>query len=267
MQFYSTNNKNHFVSLKDAVLKGLPDDGGLFMPEGFPQVRPEILNSLNSLTFQEIAFEVSKNLLGDSLSKTILKNIIINAFNFEVPLIRLNEQISVLELYHGPTLAFKDFAARFMSRLMQYFVKDSNSELTILTATSGDTGSAVAHGFHNMEGINVIILYPSGMVSELQEKQLTTIGDNITALEIRGTFDDCQNLVKQAFLDPDLSEKLSLTSANSINVARLIPQSLYYFYAIGQVSTKKSPVIVSVPCGNFGNLTAGLMAKNMGLPI
>ncbi len=142
MQFYSTNNKNHFVSLKDAVLKGLPDDGGLFMPEGFPQVRPEILNSLNSLTFQEIAFEVSKNLLGDSLSKTILKNIIINAFNFEVPLIRLNEQISVLELYHGPTLAFKDFAARFMSRLMQYFVKDSNSELTILTATSGDTGSA-----------------------------------------------------------------------------------------------------------------------------
>lgn len=267
MQFYSTNNKNHFVSLKDAVLKGLPDDGGLFMPEGFPQVRPEILNSFNSLTFQEIAFEVSKNLLGDSLSKTILKNIIINAFNFEVPLIRLNEQISVLELYHGPTLAFKDFAARFMSRLMQYFVKDSNSELTILTATSGDTGSAVAHGFHNMEGINVIILYPSGMVSELQEKQLTTIGDNITALEIRGTFDDCQNLVKQAFLDPDLSEKLNLTSANSINVARLIPQSLYYFYAIGQVSTKKSPVIVSVPCGNFGNLTAGLMAKNMGLPI
>lgn len=267
MKFYSTNNKNEFVSLREAVLKGLPDDNGLFMPENLPSLKSKILNSLSSLTFQEIALEVSKNLLENDLSETILKDIISNAFNFNIPLIRLNEHVSTLELFHGPTLAFKDFAARFMSRLMEYYVKDSNTELTILTATSGDTGSAVANGFHNMVGINIIILYPSGMVSELQEKQLTTIGDNVKTLEIEGTFDDCQKLVKQAFLDSNISDKLNLTSANSINIARLIPQSFYYFYVIGQLPEKDTPVIISVPSGNFGNLTAGLLAKKMGLPV
>jgi threonine synthase len=267
MQFYSTKNKKHIVTLKEAVLKGMPDDGGLYLPVELPQVQPETLNELNSKTFLEIAFEVLRNLLKDSLPETIMENIINDAFDFSLPLIRLDEKISALELFHGPTFAFKDFAARFMARLMAYFVKDSNRELTILTATSGDTGSAVADGFHKMDGINVIILYPSGMVSSLQEKQLTTVGDNITALEIKGTFDDCQNLVKQAFVDPDLPAKLNLTSANSINIARLIPQSLYYFYAYAQIFTKNSSLIMSVPCGNFGNLTAGIMAKKMGLPI
>jgi len=267
MNFYSTNDKNHIVSLKEAVLKGMPDDGGLYLPVEFPQVHSTVLRNLYSNSFQETAFEVSKNLLKNSLPESVLQNIIYDAFDFKLPLIRLDEQISVLELFHGPTLAFKDFAAKFMSRLMSFFIKDSNRELTILTATSGDTGSAVANGFHKMEGINVIILYPSGMVSTLQEKQLTTVGDNVTTLEINGTFDDCQDLVKKAFLDSDINKTLNLTSANSINIARLIPQSLYYFYAYGQVSKKNSSVIVSVPSGNFGNITAGLMAKRMGLPI
>ena len=267
MKFYSTNDKNHHVSLKEAVIKGMPDDGGLYLPVELPKIQTEILSSLSSNSFQETAFDVSRNLLKDSLPEAIIKNIIYDAFDFKLPLIRLDEQISVLELFHGPTLAFKDFAARFMSRLMSYFIKDSNRELTILTATSGDTGSAVADGFHKMDGINVIILYPSGMVSSLQEKQLTTIGDNVTALEIKGTFDNCQNLVKQAFVDADLKKTLNLTSANSINIARLIPQSLYYFYAYGQISNENIDVIISVPSGNFGNLTAGIMAKKMGLPI
>ncbi len=267
MKYYSTKNKKELVSLKEAVLKGLPNDGGLYMPVELPKVNSVFLNNLNSMSFQEIAFTIARKLMREDVPEKILKNIVISTFDFKVPLIRLDEQISVLELFHGPTLAFKDFAARFMSRLMEYFVKDSNHELTILTATSGDTGSAVANGFHNMDGIKVIILFPSGMVSALQEKQLTTIGDNITALEIKGTFDDCQKLVKQAFLDPDFSESLNLTSANSINIARLIPQTFYYFYALGNLSIKSLPAVMSVPCGNFGNLTAGLMAKKMGLPV
>ncbi|MHA2062104.1 MAG: threonine synthase [Candidatus Sifarchaeia archaeon] len=267
MQFYSTKNKNYLVSLKDAVLKGLPTDGGLYMPVVIPKQRQDFLDNLWSQSFQEIAFNVSTSLIGNSLPNQVLKIIIDDAFNFDAPLVQLEERLCVLELFHGPTLAFKDFAARFMARLLAYFVKDSNRELTILTATSGDTGSAVAHGFHNINGIRVILLYPSKMVSTLQEKQFTTIKGNITALEIKGTFDDCQKLVKQALLDTEISAMLNLTSANSINVARLIPQCMYYFYAYSQLLDKKTPFIISVPCGNFGNLTAGLMSKKIGLPV
>ena len=267
MQFYSTKQKNYLVSFKEAVLKGLPDDNGLFMPVEIPMLPAKFYEKLNSMSFQEISFEVAKNLLKEDIPQTILKEIIYDAQNFNATLVKLEEQIFVLELFHGPTLAFKDFAARFMAKLMSYFIRNSNRELTILVATSGDTGSAVAHGFYNIQGIRVVILYPSGKISAIQENQLTTMGGNITALEIKGTFDDCQKLVKQAFLDIDLANNLSLTSANSINIARLIPQSFYYFYAYAQLKNKNHPNVFSVPCGNFGNLTGGLIAKKMRLPV
>ncbi|MBN4061903.1 MAG: threonine synthase [Flavobacteriales bacterium] len=266
MQYYSTNHQASHVPLKEAVLKGLPADNGLFMPETIPQLSAGFFDKISSFSFQEIAFEVSKTLLQDDLPENVLQNIVEDAINFDAPLVQIEENTFCLELFHGPTLAFKDFGARFMSRLMEHLLQDSKVELTILVATSGDTGSAVANGFLSVEGINVIILYPSRKVSEIQEKQLTTLGNNITSLEIEGTFDDCQQLVKQAFLDKELKEKLMLTSANSINIARLIPQSFYYFYAYAQLS-KKNNVCVSVPSGNFGNLTAGLIAKKMGLPV
>ena len=267
MQCYSTKNKSELVTLKTAVLKGMPNDGGLYMPAEIPGLQKQLITDLSLLSFQEIAYAVLQNLLQKAIDDQVLKNIITAAFNFKIPIKQLNDSMFILELFHGPTCAFKDFAARFMSRLMEYYVKDSDKELTILVATSGDTGSAVAHGFHKMKGINVIILYPSGMVSELQEKQLTTIGDNITALEINGAFDDCQKLVKQTFVDKQLTSKFNLSSANSINIARLIPQTLYYFYAFAKMKSKDTQIVISVPCGNFGNLTAGLMAKKMGLPI
>ncbi len=267
MQFYSTNHKNHLVSFKEAVFKSLADDNGLFMPTEIPLLPAKFFEKLNSMPLQEISFEVAKSLLKNDIPQTILKGIIDDALNFNAPLVELEGQVFVLELFHGPTLAFKDFGARFMARLMSYFIRNSDREITILVATSGDTGSAVAHGFYNTPGIQVVILYPSGKISAIQEKQLTTMGGNITALEIKGTFDDCQKLVKKAFLDFDLVKNLSLTSANSINVARLIPQSFYYFYAYAQLKDKSSPTIFSVPCGNFGNLTGGLIAKKMGLPV
>ncbi len=267
MKFYSISNKKIIVSFKQAVLQGLAQDGGLFMPLTIPQLPLDFFKRINLLSFQDIAYEVSQLFVSDDIPEKVLQDIITKAFNFDLPLINLEKQIYGLELFHGPTLSFKDLAARFMARSMSYFIRNQKKELTILVATSGDTGSAVAHGFFGLEGIKVIILYPSQKVSMIQEKQLTTMGGNITALEVKGTFDDCQKLVKQAFVDQELNKYLSLTSANSINIARLIPQSFYYFFAYGQLKNKEKSVIFSVPSGNFGNLTAGLLAKKMGLPV
>lgn len=267
MRLYSTNSPDQFVSLKEAVFKGLPDDNGLFMPENIPTLPSSFIENLRNYSFKEIAFEVSKALFNGAIPESDLEKIIENSITFPAPVVSLNSNIHVLELFHGPSLAFKDFGARFMAQLMSYFNKNEDKELTILVATSGDTGGAVAAGFLKTPGIRVIILYPSGKVSPLQEKQLTTLGHNIQALEVNGTFDDCQALVKKAFLDKDLKEKLRLSSANSINIARLIPQSFYYFEAFKQVPNDGSPIVFCVPSGNLGNLTAGLLAKKMGLPV
>ena len=267
MQLYSTKNKSKFFSLEEAVVKGLPDDNGLFMPVEIPLLPNTFFKEMQQMSFPEIACTVAQTLVGESVPKEELKKIVQRAVNFEAPIIEIEKNIYVLELFHGPTLAFKDFGARFMSGLLQYFVGKQRKKLTILVATSGDTGGAVASGFYDVEGIEVIILYPSKKVSGLQEKQLTTLGKNITALEVDGTFDDCQHLVKQAFLDFEINQQLLLTSANSINIARLIPQTFYYFNAVAQLKTADEKIVFSVPSGNFGNLTAGLIAKRMGLPI
>ncbi len=269
MQLYSTKNKKNLVSLKEAVMKGLPDDNGLFMPENILPLPDHFFTELPTMSFVEIAQAVVTHLIGDDIPSQTLNELVAEAFNFSVPLLKLDDKTSVLELFHGPSLAFKDFGARFMARLMGYFNQAEKEQLIILVATSGDTGGAVASGFYQTPGIEVVILYPSGKVSPLQEKQLTTLGHNITALEVDGTFDDCQAIVKQAFLDKELNQQLRLSSANSINIARLIPQSLYYFEAFKQlqIAGNTLPVVFSVPSGNFGNLTAGILAKKMGLPI
>lgn len=269
MQLYSTKNKKNLVSLKEAVMKGLPDDNGLFMPENIDPLPDHFFEELPNMSFVETAQAVVTHLIGEDIPSSALNQLVEEAFNFSVPLVRLNDKMSVLELFHGPSLAFKDFGARFMARLMGYFNQGEKDRLIILVATSGDTGGAVASGFYQTPGIEVVILYPSGKVSPLQEKQLTTLGHNITALEVDGTFDDCQAIVKQAFLDKELNKRLRLSSANSINIARLIPQSLYYFEAFKQLEIDGNtlPVVFSVPSGNFGNLTAGILAKKMGLPI
>ncbi|MDN5201837.1 threonine synthase [Fulvivirgaceae bacterium BMA10] len=267
MELYSTKKISPNVSIGEAVLKGLPDDNGLYMPVQIPELPKSFFDGIEKMTFQDIGFTVSQALLGKSVDDQSLRKILAEAFDFETPLVKIKEGFSVLELFHGPTAAFKDFGARFMSRLMRYFLQQTNQEINILVATSGDTGSAVGHGFLGVEGIRVTILYPKGKVSDIQEKQLTTIGGNVSALEIDGTFDDCQRLVKSAFLDEELSSKLNLTSANSINIARLIPQSFYYFHAYAQLKSDGKPVVFSVPSGNFGNLCGGLIAKKMGLPI
>ena len=268
MKFYSTKNKRDRVPLHEAVLRGMPSDKGLYMPEIIPKFPEDFFKSLSSLNFQEISFEAAKNFFSDDIPYGVLENIIHEAINFDAPLVNLTDKIKILELFHGPTLAFKDFGARFMSRLMSYLIKDYDKSLNIIVATSGDTGSAVANGFYNVPGINVVILYPSGKISEIQEKQITTLGGNITALEVDGNFDDCQRLAKQTLADEDLSEKILLTSANSINISRLIPQSFYYFYAYAQLKNAYGKkVVISVPSGNFGNLVGGLIAKKMGLPV
>lgn len=267
MQLYSTNNKSQLVSLREAVFKGLPDDNGLYMPSEIPTLPENFIKNLAAYSFPEIAFQVTESLLQDSIPKEDLSAIIDNAITFRAPVVKLDSQTYILELFHGPSLAFKDFGARFMAQLMRYFNQKEAQELVILVATSGDTGGAVAAGFYQTPGIRVVILYPSGKVSSLQEKQLTTLGHNITALEIAGTFDDCQALVKQAFLDKELTNQIRLSSANSINIARLIPQTFYYFEAYKQIQNGNMPLVFSVPSGNFGNLTAGILAKRMGLPI
>ena len=267
MKLYSTNDKTNVVELKEAVLNAFPKDQGLYMPTHIPTLSPPFFQALNQYTFEELSFMIAQNLIGHYIPERDLYQLISRAINFPAPLINLNNDISTLELFHGPTMAFKDFGARFMAELMSYFLKDEDRETTILVATSGDTGGAVASGFYGVPGIKVIILYPSGKVSDLQEKQLTTWGDNISAIEVDGVFDDCQALVKQAFIDEDLQEKYDFSSANSINIARLIPQSFYYFEGYKQVADKSRPVTMVVPSGNFGNLTAGLLGKRMGLPI
>jgi len=266
MKLYSTNKISPDVDLKTAVLQGLPPDNGLYMPYEIPILPEAFWKNLSSYSFSEMAFHIAKNLIGNDISDKDLNQIIHQAFTFEAPLIEVGDSY-ILELFHGPTLAFKDFGARFMGQLSGYFLRGNDKHVDILVATSGDTGSAVAHGFYKVPGIHVTILYPKGKVSEIQEKQFTTLGENITAIEIDGTFDDCQALVKQAFLDKELNEKLTLSSANSINIARLIPQSFYYIDAYRQLDDKSLPLYFSVPSGNFGNLTAGLFAKKMGLPV
>jgi threonine synthase len=267
MKLYSTNNKSNIVSLEKAVMQSLPQDKGLYMPMDIPLLDKAFFREINQFSFREISMIVAKNLIGEYIPELELLQIINDAINFPAPVVMLDDNIGTLELFHGPSLAFKDFGARFMSRLMSYFNQGKNNQITILVATSGDTGGAVAAGFYDTPGIEVIILYPKGKVSDLQEKQLTTLGKNITACEVEGTFDDCQTIVKQAFLDKELFPFYNLSSANSINIARLIPQSFYYFEAYKQVVDQKRKVVFSVPSGNFGNLTAGLMAKKMGLPV
>lgn len=269
MRLYSTNNPNYIVSLRDAVLQGLASDGGLFFPMKLQPLPPDFFRLSRIRSFQEIAFQAAQSLFQGALLNSDLKTIIEDSINFDAPLVRLDATTYMLELFHGETLAFKDFGARFLARLMQHYLRDSEQETLILVATSGDTGSAVAHGFLGMKGFKVCLLYPSGKVSHIQEQQLTTIGGNTIALEIQGTFDDCQHLVKQAFLDKDLRQRFRLSSANSINIARLIPQMFYYLRAYSQLhhSLLSKPLVFSVPSGNFGNLTAGLFAKQMGLPV
>ncbi len=271
MKYYSTNLIAPEVSLKEAVIKGLAGDNGLFMPEKIPVFGPEFFLNIEKLSFQEIGYAVADKFFGDDIPAEKLKEIVFETLAFDCPVVKVTDNIYSLELFHGPTLAFKDVGARFMARLLNYFLGESDKTVNVLVATSGDTGSAVANGFLGVEGIRVFVLYPKGKVSKIQESQFTTLGQNITALEIDGTFDDCQRLVKTAFLDKELNEKLLLTSANSINVARFIPQSFYYFNAFARLKEsgvlEGKKLVFSVPSGNFGNLTAGLFAREMGLPV
>lgn len=266
MKFFSTVGTAPVVDFEAAVIRGLAPDGGLYMPERIPSLPAPFFDQAPSMDFREIARTMAAELLEGAIETKILDGIIDEVITFDAPLVEVQPGRYALELFHGPTLAFKDFGARFLSRVLGYFAARRGRSITILVATSGDTGSAVAHGFLNTPGIRVVILYPSGKVSELQEKQFTTLGGNITALEVSGTFDDCQRLVKQAFSDPVLQQELFLASANSINIARLIPQSFYYGYAWSRLADK-GRVVFSVPSGNFGNLTAGLIARRMGFPI
>jgi threonine synthase len=265
MKYYSTNHKTPDVSLEIAVTQGLAADRGLFMPERIDPLPESFFKEIGSMSFREISF--AKKFFGDDIPAHTLKQIVFDTLNFDTPLVRVKENIYSLELFHGPTSAFKDLGARFMARLLSYFLGKEKMMVHVLVATSGDTGSAVANGFLGIPGIRVHVLYPKGKVSEIQEKQFTTLGQNITALEIDGTFDDCQALVKSAFMDEDLKKKLTITSANSINVARFLPQAFYYFNAFAKLEDKSRKIVFSVPSGNFGNLTAGLFAKRMGLPV
>ena len=267
MRYRSTTRNAPLTSLRGAVLRGLAPDGGLYMPVEIARHSPEELEEFRRLPFTEVCFRVVKPFATPDVPEEVLWQVVSEAINFPVKLVSLSPGLHILELFHGPTLAFKDFGARFMARLMGYFVRSETRPLTVLVATSGDTGSAVAHGFLGVPGIRVVILYPSKRISEAQEKQFTTLGENITALEVAGTFDDCQRLVKQAFSDADLNKRAFLTSANSINIGRLLPQMFYHVAAYRQLPVASVPLIVSVPSGNFGNLTAGIFAKRIGLPV
>lgn len=270
MKYYSTNKEAPTATLEEAVVKGLAPDKGLYMPENIHKLPTAFFDNIGNMSFQEIAFEVAKAFFGDDVETSALKDIVYDTLSFDVPAINIEDNIYSLELFHGPTLAFKDVGARFMARLLQYFIKkEGQKSITVLVATSGDTGSAVANGFLGVEGIHVDVLYPKGKVSKIQESQFTTLGKNITAIEINGVFDDCQTLVKQAFMDEELNENKKLTSANSINVARFLPQAFYYFYAYAQLKkqNKADNMVVCVPSGNFGNICAGIFAHEMGLPI
>lgn len=267
MKYYNLKDKTEVVDFKTATIKGQGKEKGLFFPEFIPQFDKDFIENLYQYSDEEIAFQCMKDFVGDTISSDVLKQIVSETIHFEIPLKRINEQMYSLELFHGPTLAFKDIGAKFMSRCLSYFMSNENKKVTVLVATSGDTGGAVAHGFYKTKNINVVILYPKNRVSEVQEKQLTALGENISALEVDGSFDDCQRLVKQAFSDDEINSTLFLTSANSINVARWLPQQIYYLLALKQWKKleKENPVIC-VPSGNFGNICAGILAHFRGLP-
>ena len=265
MRYYSLNNSSPLSSFKKAVQNGIAPDRGLYFPEKITPISKDFIKNISDYSNEEIAYEVIKQFIGDEIPDTNLKEIIKKTISFDFPVVNLDENIGSLELFHGPTMAFKDVGARFMSQCLEYFNQNKTEDITVLVATSGDTGGAVASGFLNAKGVQVVILYPKGKVSEIQEKQLTTLGNNITALEVDGVFDDCQEMVKSAFLDKNISR--NLTSANSINVARWLPQMFYFFFAYKQVSKKYKDIIFSVPSGNFGNICAGLLAQKLGLPI
>ena len=272
MKYFSTNKLSPEIDFKEATIKGQAPDRGLYFPEEIPQVEKNLIENIGNFSNEEIAFRVIKPYAGNCIPEEKLFQIVSETVNFPIPLVKVSDSISSLELFHGPTLAFKDIGARFMSRCLGYFVKDDSRKVTVLVATSGDTGGAVANGFYDVDRVDVVILYPSGKVSPVQEKQLTTLGKNITALEVQGTFDDCQSMVKQAFTDKDINDKLFLTSANSINVARWLPQQFYYFFAYKQwlnspLGDGGNPPVISVPSGNFGNICAGILAMQSGLPV
>ena len=270
MKYYSTNGNAAHATLHEAVVKGLASDKGLFMPMTIKPLPQEFYDGIENLSFQEIAYRVADAFFGEDVPAETLKQIVYDTLSFDVPAVQVKENIYSLELFHGPTLAFKDVGARFMARLLGYFIRlEGNEQVNVLVATSGDTGSAVANGFLGVEGIHVYVLYPKGKVSPIQECQFTTLGQNITALEIDGVFDDCQALVKNAFMDADLNQHMKLTSANSINVARFLPQAFYYFYAYAQLKKqgKADQMVVCVPSGNFGNICSALFGKRMGLPV
>ena len=270
MKYYSTNQQAPIATLEKAVVKGLAEDKGLYMPEHIKPLPKEFFDNIENLSFQEIAYTVADAFFGEDVPAEDLKRIVYDTLSFDVPAVKVTDSIYSLELFHGPTLAFKDVGARFMARLLQYFLKkEGKGEVNVLVATSGDTGSAVANGFLGVDGIHVYVLYPKGKVSPIQECQFTTLGQNITAVEVDGVFDDCQALVKSAFMDADLNAHMRLTSANSINVARFLPQSFYYFYAYAQMKKLglADQLVVCVPSGNFGSICSALFGKKMGLPI
>lgn len=267
MKYYSLNGQSPKVGFKDATIRGQAPDKGLYFPESLPRLREDWLNRFPGMSNEDIAFDVIRPYVENEIPEDELRRIVAETVSFPSPLVPINDRIFALELFHGPTLAFKDTGARFMSRCLGYFAKEQSEKITVLVATSGDTGGAVAHGFYGVEGVEVIILYPSGKVSSVQEKQLTTLGKNIHALEIDGTFDDCQQMVKQAFGDSSVTAKRKLTSANSINVARWLPQQFYYFFALKQWKDAGNPPVICVPSGNFGNICAGILAHLSGLPV
>jgi threonine synthase len=265
MNYYSLHRKSPSTTFKNAVVQGLAKDRGIYFPENITPLSKDFVDNITKYTHHEIAYEVIRQFVGDEIPTEKLKEIIEKTVSFDFPLVKIDENIASLELFHGPTMAFKDVGAKFMAQCLEYFNKGNKEEITVLVATSGDTGGAVANGFLGAKGVNVVILYPSGKVSDVQEKQLTTLGQNITALEVAGVFDDCQEMVKTAFLDEDI--KRTLTSANSINVARWLPQMFYFFFAYKELQKTKKELVFSVPSGNFGNICAGIMAQKLGLPI
>ena len=270
MQYYSTNGKAPLATLEEAVVRGLAPDKGLYMPQEIRPLTQEFFDNIENMSFQEMSYQVAHNFFGDDVDAESLREIVFDTLAFETPIVKVEDNIYSLELFHGPTLAFKDVGARFMARLLRYFIKrEGKEQVNVLVATSGDTGSAVANGFLGVDGIHVYVLYPKGKVSKIQESQFTTLGKNITAIEVDGVFDDCQALVKSAFMDEELQGHMNLTSANSINVARFLPQAFYYFNAYAQAKKlgKADNLTICVPSGNFGNITAGLFAQRMGLPI
>lgn len=270
MRYYNTNNPTEFATLEQAVMQGRAHDGGLFMPEHIPQLPKAFINNMSMMTLQEISYAVANFALQGAVDSEMLKEIIDDTLNFEIPLVQVDDNRFALELYHGPTMSSKDVGARFMGRLLSYFATKHGQEVTVLVATTGNSGGAVANGCFNRPGVRVVVLYPQDGLDNLQEAQFTTLGGNVTAIEVNGSLEDCRNMILQAFADEDLKGRMALTSARSVNIARLVPQMFYYFYAIAQLQRQGrslDQVVISLPCGNLGNLTAGIMAKRMGLPL